>query len=73
LRIGAPAVLSYASYPVSGNGAGSIWIAIVAFFIAIVCSSAIKIADQWEKAVILRLGRFYSIKGPGLFFIIPVY
>ena len=70
LAIGAG--LSYASYAISGNNAGSIWIAIIAFFIAIVVSSAIKIADQWEKAVVLRLGRFRSIKGPGLFFIIPV-
>ncbi len=70
LAIGAG--LSYASYCISGNNAGSIWISIITFFIAIVISSAIKIADQWEKAVILRLGRFRSIKGPGLFFIIPV-
>jgi regulator of protease activity HflC (stomatin/prohibitin superfamily) len=70
LAIGAG--LSYASYAISGNNAGSIWIAIIAFFIAIVVSSAIKIADQWEKAVVLRLGRFRSIKRPGLFFIIPV-
>jgi regulator of protease activity HflC (stomatin/prohibitin superfamily) len=41
-------------------------------FIAIVISSAIKVADQWNKAVVLRLGRFRSLKGPGLFFIIPV-
>jgi regulator of protease activity HflC (stomatin/prohibitin superfamily) len=40
--------------------------------IAIIITASIKVADQWEKAVILRLGRFYSIKGPGLFFIIPV-
>ena len=70
LAIGAG--LSYASYTISGDNAGSIWISIIAFFIAIVVSSAIKIADQWEKAVVLRLGRFRSIKGPGLFFIIPV-
>jgi regulator of protease activity HflC (stomatin/prohibitin superfamily) len=70
LAIGAG--LSYASYAISGDNAGSIWISIIAFFIAIVVSSAIKIADQWEKAVVLRLGRFRSIKGPGLFFIIPV-
>ncbi|TSA25440.1 MAG: slipin family protein [Bacteroidetes bacterium] len=70
LAIGAG--LSYASYSISGNNTGSIWIAIIALFIAIVISSATKVADQWEKAVVLRLGRFHSIKGPGLFFIIPV-
>ncbi len=34
--------------------------------------SAIKYADQWEKAVVLRLGRFRGLKGPGLFMVIPV-
>jgi regulator of protease activity HflC (stomatin/prohibitin superfamily) len=70
LAIGAG--LSYALYCILGNNAGSISIAIIAFLIAIVVSSAIKVADQWEKAVVLRLGRFRSIQGPGLFFIIPV-
>ena len=33
---------------------------------------ALKIADQWEKAVILRFGRFRGLRGPGLFWIVPV-
>ena len=33
---------------------------------------SIKIARQWEKAVILRFGRFVGLKGPGLFFIVPI-
>jgi regulator of protease activity HflC (stomatin/prohibitin superfamily) len=41
--------------------------------VAIVISSAIKIANPWDKAVVLRLGQFHSIRGPGLFFIIPVF
>src|SRR5664279_3586133 len=60
----------------SGNnqlaGAGTMIIGIITFVIAIIISSAIKIADQWEKAVVLRLGRFQSLRGPGLFFIIPI-
>ena len=31
----------------------------------------LKLANQWEKAVVLRLGRLHSIRGPGLFLIIP--
>ena len=50
----------------------SIWIGGFAFVLAVLVSVAIKVADQWEKAVILRLGKFRSLKGPGLFFIIPV-
>ncbi len=34
--------------------------------------AAIKIADQWEKAVVLRMGKYSGLKGPGLFFIIPI-
>jgi regulator of protease activity HflC (stomatin/prohibitin superfamily) len=33
---------------------------------------AIRVADQWEKAAVLRLGRYKGLRGPGLFFIIPV-
>jgi regulator of protease activity HflC (stomatin/prohibitin superfamily) len=47
-------------------------IGVIAFVIALVVSLAIRVADQWERAVILRLGKFRSLKGPGLFFIIPV-
>jgi regulator of protease activity HflC (stomatin/prohibitin superfamily) len=32
----------------------------------------LKIADQWEKAVVLRFGRFIGLRGPGLFWIVPV-
>jgi len=50
----------------------SLSIAVGAFVIAVVASSSIKIADQWDRAVVLRLGRFRSLEGPGLFFIIPI-
>ena len=33
---------------------------------------AIKVATQWEKAVLLRLGKFRGLYGPGMFWIIPV-
>jgi regulator of protease activity HflC (stomatin/prohibitin superfamily) len=51
---------------------GSIVTAVAAFIVAIIVSYAIKIADQWEKTIVLRLGRFRSLEGPGLFFIIPI-
>ena len=47
-------------------------IVVVAFIAALVVSLSIKVADQWERVVVLRLGKFRSLKGPGLFFIIPV-
>jgi regulator of protease activity HflC (stomatin/prohibitin superfamily) len=33
---------------------------------------AIKIANQWDKAVVLRFGKFKGLRGPGLFWIVPV-
>jgi len=45
---------------------------IVVFMIALLISFAIKVADQWNRAVILRLGKFHTLRGPGLFFIIPI-
>jgi regulator of protease activity HflC (stomatin/prohibitin superfamily) len=50
----------------------SLAIAIGAFVIAIIASYSVKIADQWDRTVVLRLGRFRSLEGPGLFFIIPI-
>jgi regulator of protease activity HflC (stomatin/prohibitin superfamily) len=46
--------------------------AIVWIVIAAVIAASMKIADQWERAVVLRLGKFTGLNGPGLFFIIPV-
>jgi regulator of protease activity HflC (stomatin/prohibitin superfamily) len=64
-------VLAFVIYNVTAN-MESQWIAAIAFVIALFVSLAIKVADQWERVVILRLGKFRSLKGPGLFLIIPI-
>ena len=33
---------------------------------------ALKVASQWEKAIVLRFGKFRGLRGPGLFWIIPI-
>lgn len=33
---------------------------------------AVKVADQWEKVAVLRLGRFLGLRGPGMFLIVPI-
>ncbi len=48
-------------------------VATIGLLLAIFIASSIKIAEQWEKAVVLRMGRFIGLKGPGLFFIIPIF
>lgn len=47
------------------------WIA-MSVLLSILIGSGVKVADQWEKAVILRVGKFNRIEGPGLFFVIPI-
>ncbi len=42
------------------------------YVLSVLIASSIKIAKQWEKAVVLRMGKFHSLRGPGLFFIIPL-
>ncbi len=41
--------------------------------VSIIISSSIHIADQWERAIVLRLGKYKGLKGPGIFFIIPIF
>ena len=64
-------LLAFVIYNVTSNSESQ-WIAAIAFVIALFVSLAIKVADQWERVVILRLGKFRSLKGPGLFLIIPI-
>jgi regulator of protease activity HflC (stomatin/prohibitin superfamily) len=44
----------------------------VTMLIGIYFLFALKVASQWEKVIILRLGRFYKLAGPGPFWIIPI-
>ncbi len=44
----------------------------LAILIAALASSAVRVADQWSKAVVLRLGKFRALEGPGMFFIVPL-
>jgi regulator of protease activity HflC (stomatin/prohibitin superfamily) len=48
---------------ITGVAAGILWLAFV---------SGIRIAAQWERGVILRLGSFQAVRGPGLLYVIPI-
>lgn len=62
-------VIQYSLY---GDRLEGLWIFLVTLVVASLISIAIKIANQWERAIVLRLGHFLDLKGPGLFFIIPI-
>lgn len=40
--------------------------------LALFAGSAIKFTDQWEKAVVLRMGKYQGLRGPGFFTLIPI-
>jgi regulator of protease activity HflC (stomatin/prohibitin superfamily) len=44
---------------------------VVGIFLGLLLAQSPKIARQWERAVVLRLGRYVGLRGPGLFWIIP--
>lgn len=45
----------------------------IIFMVALgLLSVSMRIADQWEHAVVLRMGKFQGLKGPGVFFILPI-
>jgi len=66
------ASIAYSSYNGPDDYSAAFWIMVITFLIAMFITSAIKVANQWEKAVVLRLGKFLSLRGPGLFMIIPI-
>lgn len=55
-----------------GYAEESLFYEAIGFVVAILASQCIKVAQQWEKAVVLRLGKFNRLAGPGLFFTIPL-
>ncbi|HVN66350.1 MAG TPA: slipin family protein [Methanomicrobiales archaeon] len=64
---------AWAAWTFSGRDLTTIfWVVLWIAIIAVIVASSFKVADQWEKAVVLRLGKYDSLKGPGPFFIIPV-
>ncbi|MGA7156662.1 MAG: SPFH domain-containing protein [Acidobacteriaceae bacterium] len=44
-----------------------------AFIVAALVFSSIRVADHWTRGVVLRLGKFRGLKGPGIFFIFPFF
>jgi hypothetical protein len=81
-KIGLSVVSVFVFLVVAGaGGAAALWFALdgprlaVAlagtFVIALLLGFALRVAWQWESAVILRLGKFSGLRGPGVFWIMP--
>ena len=48
------------------------WIVVPLILLGTYFLFAIKMANQWEKAVVLRMGKIHGLKGPGIFWILPI-
>src|SRR6266436_4763016 len=51
--------------------ATQIGLLIVAILLVITILSSLRICNEWERKVVLRLGRFGGVRGPGIFFLLP--
>src|SRR5581483_10690514 len=45
---------------------------IVGIIVGLYLLFSIRVADQWEKVAVLRLGRYVGLRGPGAFFVVPI-
>jgi regulator of protease activity HflC (stomatin/prohibitin superfamily) len=61
--------LSFGAYYL---GMISIEILVGLLILSILIASSFQIADQWEKAIVLRMGKYNALRGPGLFLIVPI-
>jgi regulator of protease activity HflC (stomatin/prohibitin superfamily) len=77
-RVNGPALLLAAAFLAGGAFALSIpqtsmrWLGAVLVLLGVLTPMALKMANQWERAVVLRLGKKDQIAGPGMFLMIPI-
>jgi regulator of protease activity HflC (stomatin/prohibitin superfamily) len=45
--------------------------ALIGAIVGVIAAQAPRVAQQWDRAIVLRLGRFHQMQGPGLFWILP--
>ena len=63
------AALPYAVFRAAGV---SVALACGALLVAVIVGSAVKVAAPWDRALVVRLGRFRALRGPGVFGIVPI-
>jgi regulator of protease activity HflC (stomatin/prohibitin superfamily) len=59
-------------YALFGAAAVSAVLVVGAVLVAAIVGSAVKVAAPWDRAIVLRLGRFRALRGPGVFGLIPI-
>src|SRR5690348_8062591 len=51
----------------------NLYLAVVLFAAAAIVALSLKVANAWQKFVILRMGKLQGVRGPGMFAIIPIF
>jgi regulator of protease activity HflC (stomatin/prohibitin superfamily) len=46
---------------------------VISILVGLIAAQSPRIAQQWERAIILRLGKYHAMQGPGLFWILPFF
>ena len=64
--------LAVASLALGKDEPLNIGLAVLFAVVAFLIPQSLMMANQWERAVVLRMGRLQAIKGPGVFWIVPI-
>ncbi len=74
--VSGPSVLAFLVSLLAGGAAsavtGSPFPVFGGILIGVFLLFALKVANQWERAIVLRFGKFQGLRGPGLFVVIPI-
>jgi regulator of protease activity HflC (stomatin/prohibitin superfamily) len=69
----AMAAIGFVAVGPNPSNPASFLIYLLWLLVAMIASSTVRIAAQWEKAIVFRLGKFRAVKGPGVFTVIPFF
>ena len=58
--------------PMSDGSLAMIVLVVIVVLLVVVLVRSVRIANEWQRAVVLRLGRFIGVRGPGLYLLIPI-
>jgi regulator of protease activity HflC (stomatin/prohibitin superfamily) len=67
-----PAIVCFAAGALGSALLNHTYPIVLGALLGLFCLLSIKVADQWQKVAVLRLGRYIGLRGPGLFFIVPI-
>lgn len=56
----------------TGNTQNPLWL-VLGVLLGILFAQSPRVAKQWERGVVLRLGRFIGLRGPGIFWVVPLF